>query len=664
MKMKKLGRLKNTVEKDDEKLYSHNNTKKLRQVTRVFMLIILLFLSSTTILAASKIKIKYNGKVVYYKNQQLKVSLDNKAVDLGKTPGVVMNGTNMVAYTDVFNAALCAKCTYNKKTGKLVIKQNGIEVKMTVGKKTAYVNGKKKTLSEAPKLIYFYSQKKTKLYVPAKFVATSLGYKYTNNTKNNTISFKSPAGLLRLYYDEKWNSYTGTQGKVTIDNNAIDLSALPLIVIDKTSLVPASKVFTSQYINAQYQYDKNTKKVTIQKGTTLIELALGSTTAYVNSVPFSLKTAPRRVTNKSNGITNIMVPAAFVASQLGYNYAWNAESKTSVITTVSTTDTSTSDTDTEVTTENYSLKIALPPGVIYSSITNQDDYLNLRFNITVPGNQIDFYTQNPIINMNPVVTQILPTLTAQGNTNIAVTTKTLQGYKLIEGDGYFTVRIDEPSKIYSKIVVLDPGHGGTRYGAVYNNVPEKSLVYNILYANASTYFNGTNSTVKAYWTRVNDTDLTNSIWYKSVAISNISASDSASLKELKARAAFSKYVQADLFISLHLNAASSTSSQGIETFSSSINTSKGPSGLSSVNLAKFYADNLSANLGMKNRGNKEYTYLAVCRYNTVPSVLIELGFMTNSSDFTMQNDPAFQLKAAGFIYNLTEQLFVSYPTGR
>lgn len=80
-------------------------------------------------------------------------------------------------------------------------------------------------------------------------------------------------------------------------------------------------------------------------------------------------------------------------------------------------------------------------------------------------------------------------------------------------------------------------------------------------------------------------------------------------------------------------------------------------------LAKFFVDSLSSSLGTKNRGTRAAKYTVVHR-NTVPAILIELGFMSNKSDFDKISNPEFQHKAAMAIYETLLQIFELYPTGR
>lgn len=161
---------------------------------------------------------------------------------------------------------------------------------------------------------------------------------------------------------------------------------------------------------------------------------------------------------------------------------------------------------------------------------------------------------------------------------------------------------------------------------------------------------------------------------------------------------------ADLFISIHNNAASSTSASGTEVFYSSprpnikntkfveldgnryeyvketkengidyvyiivdkqevkvekskvkiVNSQVSYQALESKEIAQMIVDNL-ASLGFKNRGAKDGN-LYVTKYTTMPSVLIEAGFMTNPdelkklTDETMQENIAKQIAQAVYAY--------------
>ncbi len=132
---------------------------------------------------------------------------------------------------------------------------------------------------------------------------------------------------------------------------------------------------------------------------------------------------------------------------------------------------------------------------------------------------------------------------------------------------------------------------------------------------------------------------------------------------LKDRAAFAEKVGADLFVSLHMNASLTASVSGTEVYYSNNNNKTNSAGLNSSTMATLFVNNLSAGLGTGNRGSRAERYTVV-HNNTVPAVLIELGFMSNTNDYNRLIDPVFQEDAVRIIYDTLIQIFHLYPTGR
>lgn len=120
---------------------------------------------------------------------------------------------------------------------------------------------------------------------------------------------------------------------------------------------------------------------------------------------------------------------------------------------------------------------------------------------------------------------------------------------------------------------------------------------------------------------------------------------------------------ADLFISLHMNSASNSSANGTEVYYSPSNNGARFSGITSKSMATMFKDNLVSNLGMKSRGVKSAGFYVIKR-NTVPAVLIELGFLSGSSDYGKLTNPSFQANSAQVIYDTINEIFNTYPTGR
>lgn len=99
---------------------------------------------------------------------------------------------------------------------------------------------------------------------------------------------------------------------------------------------------------------------------------------------------------------------------------------------------------------------------------------------------------------------------------------------------------------------------------------------------------------------------------------------------------------ADYFISLHTNASDIAAASGIEAFAFSE-----PS--VAFSLGEDILRALSASTGLKNRGMKVRSGLYVLRKTVMPSILVELGFITNPRDAELMSEQP-ELFARG-IYN-------------
>ncbi|MBP3703484.1 MAG: N-acetylmuramoyl-L-alanine amidase, partial [Lachnospiraceae bacterium] len=129
------------------------------------------------------------------------------------------------------------------------------------------------------------------------------------------------------------------------------------------------------------------------------------------------------------------------------------------------------------------------------------------------------------------------------------------------------------------------------------------------------------------------------------------------------RAAFANKVGADVFISLHMNSWTKSSVNGTEVYYSTNNNKASFSGITSKKMASLFCKRLVSAMGTNNRGISAQKYTVVHK-NTVPAVLLELGFISGSSDFPKLSNAVYQEKATATIYNTIVELFNTYPTGR
>ena len=291
---------------------------------------------------------------------------------------------------------------------------------------------------------------------------------------------------------------------------------------------------------------------------------------------------------------------------------------------------------------NYSMTIKRPEGVFMNSVSNIDCYDAVSykkvFKIIIKGDYTDFYKHHPVVINNNNIKQVKISKSDAGNTVITVYTKSLQGYKIYKKDKYFVVSIGKPSKIYKNIVVLDAGHGGYDFGAVHNKVNEKDLNFKMIYTLMKSKFKSNDGDTKVYWTRRSDTFIT-----------------------LDTRAKFAKKVGADMFISLHMNSALNTKANGTEVYYSVSNNKKAKSGLRSSILARKMKDKLISDLGTINRGVRTAGFYVI-KNNTVPAILVELGFLSGDKDHKKLTDSDFQKKATKSISSVIKSVIKKYPS--
>lgn len=167
----------------------------------------------------------------------------------------------------------------------------------------------------------------------------------------------------------------------------------------------------------------------------------------------------------------------------------------------------------------------------------------------------------------------------------------------------------------SRIICIDPGHGGKDPGAVNGEYQEKRLALEIAYKLTDKI---TPYDFKVLLTRQGDKYLS-----------------------LQERCDMANKCKCDLFISIHINSATNPAANGIETLCYEEFQSK--------NLAKYIQKALISATGAKDRGVKVTNMLYVLNNTKMPAVLIEAGFISNQEDLYSLVDDDYQDKIAGAI---------------
>ena len=113
----------------------------------------------------------------------------------------------------------------------------------------------------------------------------------------------------------------------------------------------------------------------------------------------------------------------------------------------------------------------------------------------------------------------------------------------------------------------------------------------------------------------------------------------------KERAQYATTVNADIAVRLHGNGVENTSVSGALTLSpSSSNPYISDLAESSMKLSKCVLSAYCNATGMKNKGCQTSDTMTGINWSTVPVTILEMGYMTNSSDDTNMQDDAYQKK--------------------
>lgn len=270
-----------------------------------------------------------------------------------------------------------------------------------------------------------------------------------------------------------------------------------------------------------------------------------------------------------------------------------------------------------------------------SAILHSDNYNDLNYVLTLPVNLSQFISESSIsVNENGIKDI---TVTASGSqTVIKLNESRIMAVNVTSSGGDLIIKPVMPKEKYSKIVVLDAGHGGDDVGTGYNNeIYEKDLTLAMLNKTKALF---DASDIKCYATRTTDVYPT--------------FDDRTELAD-----------EGDIFVSIHINSAgtSNTSASGTETYCQYPNNPG--NGLTSYIVAERVLNKLLEKLGTVNRKVKTEDF-RVLRESHVPATLAEIGFITNASDRAMMASEDGQNKVAQAIYEAVTELFDEYPAVR
>ncbi len=200
------------------------------------------------------------------------------------------------------------------------------------------------------------------------------------------------------------------------------------------------------------------------------------------------------------------------------------------------------------------------------------------------------------------------------------------GYTVFWNDNERTANVVEPAKLpalnetaASKLICIDPGHGGADPGAIgHENMEDEIYESDINLEVASTLKKLLEASgARVIMTRESDIKLGK---YDRVAVAN--------------------NAEADLFVSIHNNSSDSSSTNGTTTYYYNKIKEDGSTeidlyGFNSETIAAGVQESLQPLLGTKDNGIVQYPELAVLNKTYMPAIVIEGAYLSNEGDFAL-----------------------------
>ncbi|MCQ2462466.1 MAG: N-acetylmuramoyl-L-alanine amidase [Clostridia bacterium] len=275
--------------------------------------------------------------------------------------------------------------------------------------------------------------------------------------------------------------------------------------------------------------------------------------------------------------------------------------------------------DTDGITLNISSTWRVPYTVSIQPQSYKSGYEGKQFNISsFTANRMDitfFYTPQATDSSNICSNDIISysSLNADPSSRLTTlsfffkTTGKFYGYSIgYNNDGTMYIKISDNVKLLSgSVILLDPGHGGSDAGA--------------LGMNGSIYESNVNLQIAA---------MTAQKLIQSGATVYMTRNDNSNIS-LEERKLQTDYLKPDVFVSIHCNASSSSSSHGTAAYYYQP-WSKALASCINTRLVNTFDTRLSPG-NSSGLGTSFYPF-SVCRTTCCPAVLIETAFITNADD--------------------------------
>lgn len=673
------------------------NWKKLLLTTLALGL-----LGATTVYGEQvKMDLFYNGKHHAYAAKEVKIEIDGKAMVPKDMPAVIIDGRTMLPMRQIAQELGC-EVNWNEAAKQIYVMRGSDIIVFTVDSKTGYENGKEFTMDVPATIV------NDRTMLPVRALADALHLNIKWDDPNRIVSIQSGDTVVKdePKAPESGQTTTGTltgiqmpsakdadqtftiqadgpmgrYEKTFVDDQKIVLdfygakSSLPG-EITKTNSDIVTGIRTATHENngdsfTRVVFDLSGKKkyevtqsadkknITISFGKTTVDkisavhsqnkdiITIGGTGSFGASVAMTadpqkiVVTIPNCQSNLSDKINtdelqyvldgkvdtskgNTVELVLAVEDLVQYSYR---EETQNLILEIYPTTLKNMRYDKNANVLYLDKKDKIDTG----SVKMEDHYLDGYFDVTLPGDYESDYGYGTY-DVKGTVAENIEVSTKGGNTTFRFKQNRISAYEVTdEGDSY-AIRVKNPKEVYDKVLLLDAGHGGKDPGTSGNGMQEKNLNLTIAQKIAQKL---QGSGIKVYMTRDSDVYPENSTRAKT-------ANDIA-----------------DLMVSIHMNSGPETAN-GTETLYQ-VHANDNGARLTSKQLAEILQGKVVSATGNTNRGAKLWTDVLILNRTTVPAVIVEVIFITNTGDALKISNPAYQDQVAQAIADGIQEA-VKYP---
>lgn len=298
----------------------------------IMMIVCLLFVTIPVQGKSERPSISYQNKNYRYEKKRLQVKCDGKKLSMKQTPGLILEeGVVFLPAYEVFKQGLSISYTYDEAKKTITFQYNDSIVKLYVDKTKAVVNGKKKTLLSVPRFVKFNDSKKTRLMVPAQFVAKNLGLKYEYQEKTGTVSIKhytkgKQKEAFPIRYQGESQTYNGVQYTIYVDGKKIDTKeSLTGMTLNGITYIPAKATVRKGKLGIRYNYKNSKLTLTNTKKTVVVKK--DSNVVIMNGKEKKIKSPLVIVKNKETQTSYVMISTEVLERAFGFQCIQNEEER-------------------------------------------------------------------------------------------------------------------------------------------------------------------------------------------------------------------------------------------------------------------------------------------------------------------------------------------------